>query len=318
MINNRMAYVFFDELIYFLCMEILKSHKFKIIVLIFILIFLIYRIYVTINYTYITAEFRELRPFHGKVPVYYKGFKIGKCTKIVPSDDYEKTIVSIVLYPKNLYLPKNVIVKLKKHKRFRIECDFMEIVYPDEPYLERLKNKDVIVGKQCVDIRDFFANQDKDSLEDMRKDASQTFKNLNNAINEIADLFITLDEIALESKKNIVTSTNNLNKATRNFEQISMKINRAMEYKKVNRIVSSIDKSSQNFGVSSGNLDKLIQEANVVTNQINQTIPQIKTTICYTNSILRNVDDISYSLKSKLGKPFAGFRLLFGKSIEKK
>ncbi len=71
-------------------------------------------IYKITTYTYVTAKFSELRPIHEKLPVYYKGLVIGKAREQRHSDDFNHTLIRLVLYPKNLLLPDNTTVLLKK------------------------------------------------------------------------------------------------------------------------------------------------------------------------------------------------------------
>ena len=66
--------------------------------------------------TYITAEFKNLRPFHDRAPIYYNGFKIGKVVKVRPNKTYTSTIVTMRLHPHDLKLPVNISVNLKKEK----------------------------------------------------------------------------------------------------------------------------------------------------------------------------------------------------------
>ena len=62
----------------------------------------------------VIAEFSELGPFYKTMPVYYKGYKIGKTGKVRPSKDFKTTLVSIIFYPEELKLPANVSAKVKQ------------------------------------------------------------------------------------------------------------------------------------------------------------------------------------------------------------
>ena len=68
----------------------------------------------------ITAEFKNLRPFHDRAPIYYNGFKIGKVVKVRPNDDYTSTILTLELHPNKLRLPINIVANLKKEKDRKI------------------------------------------------------------------------------------------------------------------------------------------------------------------------------------------------------
>ena len=72
----------------------------------------------TIN---VTAQFNELEPFPNHLPVYYKGFRMGRTVKVYPGPDYTTTRVDMRLKSKNLKLPENTTVILKrKDKRLKI------------------------------------------------------------------------------------------------------------------------------------------------------------------------------------------------------
>ena len=74
----------------------------------------------------ITARFQELEPFRHNISVYYKGFRLGKTTKIRPGKDYQSTLIDMRIKDKNLKLPANTeIVLRRKDKK-----DYIELVYP--------------------------------------------------------------------------------------------------------------------------------------------------------------------------------------------
>ena len=73
--------------------------------------------------TYVTAEFRNLRPFHDRAPIYYNGFKIGKVVKVRPNKTYTATIVTLRLHPMDLKLPVNITANLKREKNKKTEIE---------------------------------------------------------------------------------------------------------------------------------------------------------------------------------------------------
>ena len=50
-----------------------------------------YYLYRYMSYTRVIAEFDDAEPLPPKMSVFYKGFNIGKVTKVQPHDDYTKT-----------------------------------------------------------------------------------------------------------------------------------------------------------------------------------------------------------------------------------
>ena len=83
----------------------------RIALLIFVILCILMCVYRVKTYTYITVEFNDARPVRNKIPVYYKGYRIGKVQKIKPNDNFQTTLVTIVLYPKNLLPQKFEIAK---------------------------------------------------------------------------------------------------------------------------------------------------------------------------------------------------------------
>ena len=89
---------FKDEFIRFLS-------KFKIVFIVLILGLIILKA-IDLSHMRITAVFTELEPF-SNINVYYKGFKIGRAVKVVPSKDFLTTRVTIALNSWTYNLPNN-------------------------------------------------------------------------------------------------------------------------------------------------------------------------------------------------------------------
>ena len=92
-----------------------KSHFFHTFFVLFCA-FTIYFIFKILSYTYVTIEYTKLRPFRGYPPVVYNGFKIGRCIRIKPDKSYTKTRMTVVLFPKDLNLPRNTFAQFKRIK----------------------------------------------------------------------------------------------------------------------------------------------------------------------------------------------------------
>ena len=188
-------------------------------------------IYKLTTYTYVTAKFRELRPIHEKLPVYYKGLVVGKAREQRHSDDFNHTLIRLVLYPKNLLLPENTIVMLKKEKHHDKERDFLELVYPKEPSNVMISNGSELEGKATVDIDTFMSNQNPEDLESIRHNLAESSENLNNALEGLSMVFESLNDILKENQKNLYTTTGNLSKATQNLDNMTTKFNKSIQQK---------------------------------------------------------------------------------------
>lgn len=69
------------------------NNLYKSLIIVILLLFIGVAYYNYKTNTYVTAEFKNLRPFHDRAPIYYNGFKIGKVVKVRPNDDYTSTIL---------------------------------------------------------------------------------------------------------------------------------------------------------------------------------------------------------------------------------
>ena len=76
--------------------QIFNKYKHYLLTIILIIFFTILA-YKHLTSTYIVIEFKDLRPVHERLNVYYKGFKVGKTEKIFPSKDYNSTFIKVIL-----------------------------------------------------------------------------------------------------------------------------------------------------------------------------------------------------------------------------
>ena len=259
-------------------------------------------IYKLTTYTYVTAKFKELRPIHEKLPVYYKGLVVGKAREQRHSEDYNHTLIHLVLYPKNLLLPDNTTVMLKKEKHHDKERDFLELVYPKEPSTTMIADGAVLEGKATVDVDTFMANQNPDDLEAIKQNLAQSSENLNVALEGLAMVFESVNEILKENQKNLYTTTGNLSKATRNLDNVTQKIDKSVQQKRLDNTISNLETLSANL--------------NGTTTSVNGVIPHIDATMCQVQGLATNANAISCGVRKTLRKRFGGLRLLFGKVID--
>ena len=259
-------------------------------------------IYKLTTYTYVTAKFKELRPIHEKLPVYYKGLVVGKAREQRHSDDYNHTLIHLVLYPKNLLLPDNTTVMLKKEKHHDKERDFLELVYPKEPSTTMIADGAVLEGKATVDVDTFMANQNPDDLESIKQNLAQSSENLNVALEGLAMVFESVNEILKENQKNLYTTTGNLSKATRNLDNVTQKIDKSVQQKRLDNTISNLETLSANL--------------NGTTTSVNGVIPHVDATMCQVQGLATNANAISCGVRKTLRKRFGGLRLLFGKVLD--
>ena len=266
-------------------------------------------IYKLTTYTYVTAKFQELRPIHEKLPVYYKGLIVGKAREHRHSSDYNHTLISLVLYPKNLMLPENTTVLLKKEKHHDKEHDFLELVYPKEPSNIMISNGAVLEGKATVDVEEFMKNQNPDDLEAIKHNLAQSSENLNNALIGLSIVFESVNDILKENQKNLYATTGNLSKATANLNNMTAKFDKSIQQKKLENTINNIETSSKNLESMSANLTG-------TTTNVNGVMPSVEATMCQVQGLAANANAISCGVRKTLRKRFGGLRLLFGKVID--
>lgn len=283
----------------------------KIFILLIVLFFVAAACYRYKTYTYVTAEFKNLRPFHARAPIYYNGFEIGKVVKVTPNNDYTSTIVTMRLHPRDLKLPVNIVAHLKKEKNKKNDkFDYIDIVYPSDPSIYYLKNGDRILGKSTVELESYLANQDPESLEAIKMDFAEAVKSLNVTIQTLGDLFETLNTMAESVQPDVVKTTGDLRKSSENLTKITSNIG---------SLSSNIDNSlnEEKLNSTTDNLEKVSENLNTMTGEINRSIPDLRCTVKEVNRILCNVEELSDGINKTLKKPFGGFRLFFGRAISK-
>lgn len=268
--------------------------KYFLLGFILIAIGLCWVIYKEITYTKIYVKFADLRPFNNRIPVYYKGIVIGEARGKKHSDDYKYTIVKLVLYPKNLMLPSNTEVLLKKKIQGVKISDFIELVYPKNPTNKMICNGCIINGSTTVDIDEFMKNNKLTELEEIKENLLATTQNLNQATKNVNTLLVNVNAMLKQNQTNIENTTSNISNLT-------TKINDSLNQTNLDSTVSNIEKITDNL--------------NKTTENINTIIPEVSSTIENTQDITANVSAITCGVRQTLRKPFGGMRVLFGKSI---
>lgn len=292
----------------------IKKFLWQILIAAFLLMMAVL-LYQRLTYTFITAEFDDLRPIKGKINVFYKGYKIGKVLYIKPGVDYTTTYMKIALFHnKNLKLPKNVTVKLQREKDKWRKIDYIDIIYPDEPTVAYLSNGDMVFGKSTVDIETFLSSQEADSLDNMKENLENTVVELQDTIGALKDLFTTLNEIANENRKSLKETTDNLETTTRNIEDLTKKLNRSIKQENLNKSMTNLEETTQTVRESTRELQETIRKVNEFTDS---NMPNIETGVNDTGYIIKNLNEITCGIKNTLKKRFGGIRLLFGRTIGK-
>ena len=273
-------------------------------ILILILILLsTWWLYREINSTKITVSFKELRPTQNRLNVYYKGIKIGRAKEIRHSNDYHNTLLRVQLYGRNHKLPTNTKVYLKKQIQGKRHIDYLELVEPEAPTNEYIKQNSWLKGHVAVDIEEFLRNQEGESVETIKTNLVQASENINNTLESIIELISIIQEIANENRNSIKQSITNAEISTKNLSNTTQKINNSITEKELSSILNNLERTSSN----TYSITKNISDTSIVG---------VDEIITKTNSILDDTSVIVKGIQCKMSKSFSGFRLMFGKVIE--
>ncbi len=287
--------------------------------LIFILLCTIMCIYRFHTYTYLTVVFNDARPVRNKIPVYYKGYRIGKVEKIKPSDDFKSTMVTIVLYPKNLRLPTNTTALLTREKRERREIDFINLIYPEEPSELPLRSGDSINGFTTVDIESYFSSKAlSGDLDKITNNINELLESLDATSKALTVLMNALTDTVNENRPSIKIMTGNLARMSDSLRVFAFKLNSAINQQQLQNTFTNFDKTSSNAVITTDNLDGITKNINIFTNDLNKNSPDIAKTISNAQVITCNIAEITSGLRTTLSQNFGGLRLIFGKPVKNK
>ncbi len=267
------------------------------------------------TYTYVTAEFPDLRPVHHDLAVYYKGIKVGKTYKMNHARNYTVTQVHLMLFPRDLHLPENTAALMKIEKKGRWTHDYFELTYPEKPVEALLSNGDIISGKTMVDLETYLANQDPESLDEIKKNLVSSTQSLNTAFEGLTQVFVIVQDILSSNKENIQDSTKNLAKSTENINKLTNNVTNALSYNRLNSAAANIDESTKGLRTASENINTVVQNIDGTTKSFNNTLPKIDNTLAEAQCIVANVNEITSGVKCTLRKRMGGFRLIFGQPI---
>lgn len=256
-----------------------------------------YYFYRYLSYTRIVAEFDDAEPLPPKMSVFYKGFNIGKVTKVQPMDDYTKTEVHLLFFPADLQLPKNVTARVRNYRK---KFDYIDIVYPQIPSETMLKSGDRIKGKTSASVEAFLNEQSENGTLDMLIDNVSAFMDtLNTTTKNAGELLKTLNGTVKQNQRNINQTTKNLEMTTKNLRLTTLKINRSVKQELTEESIENLNQTTQN-------IKEITKSIDCATRNLTQTMDNV-------NSITSNVDTITCTVAKTLQTRMGGMRLLFGK-----
>lgn len=276
--------------------------KFKIVIIVFVIGLLAFKAY-DLTRMRITAVFTELEPF-SNINVYYKGFKIGRAIKVVPSKDFLTTRVTIVLNSWTYNLPNNIKAKVQKAQKDS-DVDYMEIIYPGSPSLTRIKYGDKIQGEISHDWNDLINNvTEGGGLDELKGSANNLMQSVNTAAQDVSDLLKQLTAMLKDIQPEVNTAAHELSSTCANLNKMSVKLERSIDDKTISNSFTNVQNTTKNFEGTS-------QIINATT------LPAINATVCSLKSLLDNLNVIVKGIGETLQKRMGGARLIFGQAVKK-
>lgn len=276
-----------------------------IILITLITLFLLYAKFAFIN---IVVKFDELEQFEKQMNVYFKGFKIGKTTKIYPDADYQNTYLNMRLYRGKINLPSNATVKIRKVH----SGTYVDVIYPDNPSLTKLRENDEIKGFITKDINELlqekFNNENIDVIVD---DAASLIDNASKAIESLNGIFVEVRGVITDVRPDIKVVASNIAQTSINLRKTSLIVKNMVEADPTKQSFLNIIDSTKNIKEITTNIEDITQQIN------NVTIPLTNNVLCETQGIMSNVNEISTGVKNTLKKHFGFGRLFFGKPVSK-
>ena len=270
-----------------------------------IIVFLFYLFYI-IGTTKITIHFEDLEPLKQHLPVYYNGFKLGHTTKVYPSKDYKSTMVDVRIVLKNLELPANIsaIIRRKDKK------DYIELDYPDAPYIQKLKHKDIIEGHLGINFEHYLQDQaESGGLDEIKENLNTTVVSLGQTFDAITDLVNEANATLKDARPLIQDSIKNFNQTSKNLADSSYEIKKSLEK-------GYLDKSLYNLQVTSDNLVLTTKNTSGFTEGLNtQSNILLNCLLKNLNIVVNNINQIIVGVGNTLSKRFGGLRIFFGKTM---
>lgn len=261
-------------------------------------VFLVRYIILKTKYTHIKAEFTELTPFSTKMPVYFKGFKIGKVTKIEPNEDFTSTLMYVTLFPDKLKFPQNITLHIKTYRK---NITYAEIELPEEPSEKLLKDGNIIQGKTNMSFDSIMEKQaENGSFELIIVTVGEIMVNTNNTMKELEGLIKDVRRTFRNNENYISISTRNLSHATSNLSRTSVNISSTVDQK-------TLDRTMKNIEATSHNLKNITRSVDCATRNLSETMEHV-------NGISENIDGITNSVNCTMKNRFGGLRLIFGKA----
>lgn len=297
----------------------MRFESLKVAALILLSILLLSAIFQYFNHTYIKAEFEKTDPMPPKMPVYYKGYKIGTTRGLKISKDFSKTFLFITLNQRGLHFPKNISVQVKNYDD---ETKYVDIIYPNAPKIKYIKTGDIIKGESILGS-DGISDTNQAHLDDLSAKGENLLTSAAKTTDTLTDLFELIFEILDENRENIHSSTTSLKRSMANLETTSenlktltLKINNQISDDTIKNTTSNIEVTTQNLAKSSKGFISVTDNFSKTSSDFNILVPKLSVLIDIAQMLTCNINDIVLGVKNTLKQKMGGARIIFGKTIK--
>ena len=253
----------------------------------------------------IIVEFDSLEPFRKWIPVYFKGFRLGRVPKVYPTEDFRATRVEMHIHHKALKLPLNTTARFMIRDE---DKEYMELVYPKTPYIEYLKHGSVIKGTMGTNLDSFLRDQAANGgLDEIKNNVNSTVRSAGETFNALTEMINMLTMILEDVRPTINSAVNNVDYASKNLADVSRSLKKSVDK-------GYIDKTLYNFQQTSGNLVITTDNFSGFSNGLNkQSIVLTNCLLKNLNIVVKNINQIVVGVGETMKKRFAGLRLIFGR-----
>jgi len=300
----------------------------------------------------IKTKFEDLDPISEELPVYYKGQKIGKTTKMELSKDGKYAILHIKILKRELELPKNSIAKLRMGENNKA---YIDIELPKKPSSENLKNNDEIKGEKSRSLESVFEKQiDVGTLDaafgdfsvvtvnvretsekinnmadllteiikENRGEINRFIKSTSRTSNNIGDITANINAIVKQPEiktslrdatVSVAESAKNISLITKNLESTTADFSKLSDNPYINKTLGNVQESSLNITGITTNIKDATENIKSITEKIDNSFCKIDCALDQTNQALANVNHLSEGVSDMLSKRFLLFKFMFGK-----
>lgn len=252
---------------------------------------------------YVIIRFDELGFVAKNMNAYYNGFKIGKVINVEPDTDFKHVLAKLRFFRRDINLPQNTTVKVQSFPSGEL---YLEFVYPESPSLKPITRGTVLEGLARYSMEEFMQGQNISGITDIVSlHVVRTLQATEIANHEIKMFFQNASGMVNENRRGIKKSVNNTEKMTANLAQTAVNLNDLSE--KLDNAIDedALKQTTSNIKTTSDNVVQLTQDLDKTVNNINATVDEIHTAAQHLNAV-------TSGLNTSLSKKFGGMRVLFG------